>query len=1014
MTASPPTLSAADFAAKWRDNARRERASSQEHFIDLCRLLGVPTPNEGDPGGESYSFEAGAERTSTGRQGWADVWRRGCFGWEYKGAHADLAAAYRQLLDYREDLENPPALVVSDMDLIEVHTNFTGTRPEVHRITLDDLAAGDERTAEALRVLRAVMLDPEALRPQQTPDEITEVAAARFAEIARSMRERGYHPETVAHHLNRIVFCLFAEDARLLPERILTGMIESRRADPEEFTRGLSELFRLMSDRAAGRFFGNERVEWFDGGLFDGAEVIPCTRDELDAMHEAALLDWSRVEPAILGTLFERGLDPEKRGQLGAHYTDHAKIMMVVEPVVLDPLRREFAALRERIEELAAGRAPSALTLEGRRRERLPDWERRAEAEWRAFLERLRAVRVLDPACGSGNFLYVTLRLLKDLEEQAIRWGGERLRVPGEFPRLDPHNVLGIELNPYAKELAGVSIWIGHIQWMLDHGYGSPRDPVLQPLDNIELRDAILARDAEGFPIPATWPAAEFVVGNPPFLGAKLLRRHLGNDYVEALFDVWGSDVAGMGDLCCYWHELARRQVAAGVSKRVGLLATNSIRGGGSRQTLERIKESGDIFMAWSDEPWVVEGAAVRVSIVAQDDGSEADRQLDGEAAREIHSDLTTGPDLATAQRLPENAGVSYVADVKGGKFDIPGSRAREMLLQPTNINGRPNEDVVFPWVNGLDATRRPRDMFIIDFGVMPEADAAPYEVPFEYVEEHVQPARSKVRRKAYRERWWQHVEPQMKMRELVAPLSRFIATPTLAKHRLFVWLSAPTLPDHQLIVVAREDDYTFGVLHSRAHELWSLRMGTWLGVEERPALHADDDVRDVPLPVAARHAGRGADGAAARAARRHRRGGAGAGRGAAALAQPAGAGARGAGRAALAAPAPAPGRRGRRARAAPPHADEPLQRPPGLALPPPRRPRQRRLRRLRLAGVRRAGGAGGGGAAGAAAGAQSWGGVGAGSEPGHSNRVASTSNNIAAAVALTVYFATCSLSTRC
>ena len=177
MTADRTTLSAADFAAKWRDNARRERASSQEHFIDLCRLLGVPTPNEGDPSGESYTFEAGAERTSTGRQGWADIWRRGCFGWEYKGAHADLAAAYRQLLDYREDIENPPALVVSDMDLIEVHTNFTSTRPEVHRITLDDLAAGDERTAEALRVLRAVMLDPEELRPEQTPDEITEIAA---------------------------------------------------------------------------------------------------------------------------------------------------------------------------------------------------------------------------------------------------------------------------------------------------------------------------------------------------------------------------------------------------------------------------------------------------------------------------------------------------------------------------------------------------------------------------------------------------------------------------------------------------------------------------------------------------------------------------------------------------------------------------------------------------------------------------------------------------------------------
>ena len=217
MTADRPSLSAAGFAAKWRENARRESASSQEHFIDLCRLLGVQTPNEADPTGEHYSFEAGAERTSTGGTGAADVWKRGHFGWEYKGAHADLGAAYRQLLDYREALENPPLLVVSDMDLIEVHTNFTGTRPVVETVTLEDLAAGGERTAEALRLLRAVMSEPEALRPRQTPDEVTELAAARFADIARSMQERGHEPEDVAHFLNRVLFCLFAEDVGLLP-----------------------------------------------------------------------------------------------------------------------------------------------------------------------------------------------------------------------------------------------------------------------------------------------------------------------------------------------------------------------------------------------------------------------------------------------------------------------------------------------------------------------------------------------------------------------------------------------------------------------------------------------------------------------------------------------------------------------------------------------------------------------------------------------------------------------------
>ncbi len=690
MTATPG-ISAAAFAAKWKDNARRERASSQEHFIDLCRLLGLPTPND-PPSSPDYTFEAGAERLSTGGQGWADVWKRGYFGWEYKGAHADLAAAYRQLLDYREDLENPPALVVSDMDVIEVHTNFTNTQPAVHTVTLDDLA---EDPAGALRILRAVMHEPEALRPEQTPDEVTQAAASRFAEIAGLMQERGHHPETVAHFLNRVLFCLFAEDAGLLPRRIMSDLIASRADDPAAFKAGLSELFRLMADR--GGYFGTQRIAWFNGGLFDDAAALAFTREELRAVGAASALDWSQVEPAILGTLFERGLDPDRRGQLGAHYTDRTKILMVVEPVVLEPLRREFGAMREQVDALMAGRKPSPPTRDGRRRVRLPAWERSAEGEWRAFLERLRAVRVLDPACGSGNFLYVTLRLLKDLEREAIRWGGKRLGITEEFPQVGPHNVIGIEISPYAKELAGVSIWIGQIQWMRDHGYGFPEKPVLQPLDNIERRDAILARDAGGAPVPATWPEAEFVVGNPPFLGTKMVRAVLGDEYIDDLFAAWDGAVSRESDLACYWHEQARRQIAAGAAQRAGLLATNSIRGGSNRRTLARIKETGDIFMAWSDEPWVVEGAAVRVSIVGQDDGSETARVLDGEVVSQINSSLSSGADLARAIGLRENKGMSFQGDSKVGAFDVPGDMAREMLRQPTNINGRPNSDVVVP-----------------------------------------------------------------------------------------------------------------------------------------------------------------------------------------------------------------------------------------------------------------------------------------------------------------------------
>ena len=848
--AIPGSLSAAEFAAKWRDNARRERASSQEHFIDLCRLLGVQTPNEADPSGEWYTFEAGAERLSTGNRGWADVWKRGHFGWEYKGDHADLAAAYRQLLDYREDLENPPALVVSDMDRIEVHTNFTNTRPTVHALTLEDLAAGGDKTAEALRILRAVMSEPEALRPRQTPDEVTQAAASRFADLARSMQQRGHEPEAVAHFLNRVLFCLFAEDVGLLPKQLVTSMITSRADDPQAFTDGLTDVFRRMSDREASRFFGNERIEWFNGGLFDDDSALAFTREELRTVADASKLDWSQVEPAILGTLFERGLDPDKRGQLGAHYTDREKILMVVEPVVMTPLRREFTAMQKRVDGLLKDREPSPLTREGQRRTRLPKWEQHAEAEWRGFLKRLRDVRVLDPACGSGNFLYVTLRLLKDLEQEAIRWGAERLRITGEFPRVDPHNVLGIEINPYARELAGVAIWIGHIQWMLDHGYGFPRDPVLQPLDNIELRDAILAYDEDGKPVRATWPEAEFIVGNPPFLGDKLMRPSLGPTYHSVLRRAWEGIVPGGADLVCYWHEATRLQIARGATERAGLLATNSIRGGANRRVLDNVKESGDIFMAWSDEPWIVEGAAVRVSIVGQDDGSEEQRHLNGNSVGAINADLTSDIDLTNALVLPENHNFAFLGVLKTGPFDISGTVARGMLQAATNVNGRPNSDVVVPRVNGMDITRRPRGTFIVDFGIdTPKSAAAEYEAPFEYVAEHVQPVRARNRLASYRDKWWLHARPRPAMRAAIAPLYRFMATPTVSKHRLFIWLAAPTLPDHQLIVIARDDDYTFGVLHSQAHELWSLRMGTWLGVGNDPRYTPTTTFETFPFP---------------------------------------------------------------------------------------------------------------------------------------------------------------------
>jgi type II restriction/modification system DNA methylase subunit YeeA len=796
-------------------------------------MLGYPTPNAADPTGEWYAFEKGAEKTEGG-DGFADVWKRGHFGWEYKGKRKDLAAAYKQLLDYREALENPPLLVVCDLNRFEVHTNFTNTVKQVHSFELSDLATEPK---EPLRVLRAVMGNPEALRPTQTPEEITREAAKQYAALAISIQERGHDPHLAAHFLNKLLFAMFAEDAGLLPPGLLRRLIDATKNDPPAFANGLSELFGRMSD--SGGLFGTDRIEWFNGGLFDGPQVIELTTDEVKTLQSVAKLDWSQVEPAVFGTLFERGLDPGKRQQLGAHYTDRASIERLVEPVVLAPLRREFEAMKAKVMEIGPYRHVIATT----------PFEKHPRKQFEAFLERLRSVTVLDPACGSGNFLYIALQALKDLEREVILWGSQTLRTPMQYPQIGPEVVKGIEINPYAAEIARVVIWIGEIQWMINNGFAYRRDPILRPLEAIECRDALFDWDDPEHPTETDWPESTFIVGNPPFIGGKLMRTALGDEYVDHLFRVFSGRVPREADFVTYWHEKARALIEQGKVERVGLLATQGIRGGANRRVLERVKATGDIFMAWSDEPWIVEGAAVHVSFIAYDNGSEMTRTLNGAPVTAINANLTAGMDLSQARRLPENLGIAFMGDTKGGAFDIPEPLALEMLAAP-NPDGRKNADVVRPWVNGLDITRRPRRMWIIDFGTsMPIEEAAKYEAPFEYVREHVMPERVRNKRATYAQRWWLHVEPRQGMRKALAGLHRYIGTPNLTKHRLFVWLSPENLPDHQLIVFARDDDFTFGVLHSRIHELWALRQGTQL--ETRPRYTPTTTFETFPFPDA-------------------------------------------------------------------------------------------------------------------------------------------------------------------
>ena len=743
-------MTPAAFKIKWHRFSGKETAAYQEHFNDLCRLLRLSTPAEADPtGNDTFCFQkyvlkdaelfslspAGETANDPEERGFADVWKAGCFAWEYKGKRANLDAAYKQLLRYRESLLNPPLLVVCDFDRYIIRTNFNGTVQETHEFTNAEID-----TPRVQRLLRSLFTQPDALKPQHTTAQVTEKLAGQIAGLARSLQSResveykdAANRRTVyvaqrknlriARFLNRVVFCLFAEDTGLLPANIFSEVTRTGLDDPQLFAESLEDLFRAMAN---GGRFGRHKIRHFNGHLFEEATVFELTADELRQLAEAAEADWQFIEPSIMGTLFERALEPEQRSQLGAHYTSEPDIKTLLEPVLMAPLRREWGEIKANIVPVISTKKVTAKVTNAH-------GERLA-----AFQDKLAAFTVLDPACGSGNFLYVSLQLLLALEKEVIAQG-EQIGYRLAGPKVGVQQLRALEINPYAFELAQVAVQIGYLQWRRDNGFDNERTPVLQDLSGFENKDALLNETFRKRPknlqaaraeehggqdelfkvyTERIWPSADVIVGNPPFLGGKLLRRELGSDYVDALFEVYRGAVPHEADLCCYWFEKARGQIVGKRSRRAGLLATQGIRGGANRRVLEAIKQSGDIFFAESDRKWTLDGAAVQVSMVGFDDGSQAaPHVLNGASVPHIYANLASAEgDVTTAGLLLENTGIAFMGDTKGGAFDLPGQVAAGMLTAGPNPNGRPNSDVVRPWINGLDVSRLPQGKWIIDF----------------------------------------------------------------------------------------------------------------------------------------------------------------------------------------------------------------------------------------------------------------------------------------------------------
>ena len=808
-------VKAATFSARWANYEGTEPQHYQAQFNEICDIVGHPNPAT-DLDNHDFEFQKAAP-TPGDRNGVADVFLRNRFVMEYKKPGKNLEDAYSQTFRYRDSLGNPPLLIVSDFQTIRIHTNFTGTVSDTYTITLDDLRDIEQNATRksalgivsqsplsVYQVLRYCFYEPGNLKPSNTPEQLTQAAAEVFWKISDELQTYNHGKDfEIARFLSQLLFCMFASDMSLLKKQLMTEYTQEVGNFPAEvFSERLNLLFERMKE---GDPIESPPIKQFNGGLFDGTKHdLEIVTSIMPLVREADALDWSQIEPAIFGTLFERIYNPEKRAQHGRHYTSRKDIETLVEPVVMMPLRRDW-------ENVKSGNRVADADI--------------AKLAIQDFIDRLSNVRVLDPACGSGNFLYVALNLLHSLERDVVTWALDFGIEPPE-PRVHPRQLLGIEIDEYAHQLASVVVWIGHIQNQARVGNVGEREPILDSLDNIDCRDAIIDNTGPK-PKPAEWPEVDYIVGNPPFLGNKRMRQEIGDDIVELIYSAWGDKVPNGADLCTYWFEKARTQIAEGNAKRAGLIATQAIRGGRSRLVLQNIKESGDIFFGISDREWVLEGAAVHISIVGFDDGTEASRTLDNQPTNNIFANLTSGSvDVTKAQRLIENAGIAFQGVIPVGPFDIPNDEATA-LLTTSNPGGFNNADVVKPLISAKDITDIRSDRWIVDFGVeTSELDASKYEAPFDLVRQRVIPHRSDAS-SARDLPWWRFASTRPGMRSAIACLSRFVVTPRVSKHRVFVWTDATTLPNESVVIFANQDDYFMGILQSRAHEVWSLVMGT-------------------------------------------------------------------------------------------------------------------------------------------------------------------------------------------
>ncbi len=890
------------FLKKWLGSEGNERANYQTFFGDFCIALGVEgPPPKGSGEGDRYCFDKNikfyTEKAETTR--FADFYKEGHFLVEAKQGSTDSSKGHgkRGTKTYKDAMQKafnqaksyaynrmlpslPPFLMTCDIGShFEVWEGFSGEYGSYgarKQINLNDLVQ-----PEVFDRFVAIFTDPQSLNPEKYRARVTREVAAELAKLSRWLEEQGREPHETANFLMRCIFTMFAEDVELLKGEVFTKALRDRWIpNPETFKPEIEALWQTMN---TGGTFGFERILKFNGSFFEDATAFELPRAQLEVLYAAAAKDWSQVEPAIFGTLLERALEKKERSRLGAHYTPRSYVERLVRPVVMEPLRQQWDEVElelKRILETTAGQEPTAAQ------------RKKAEQEIQDFLAELRQVRILDPACGTGNFLYVTLDLLKGLEQEAI---ARLIDIAGEvqlgLEQINPSQFLGIEINPRAAAIAELVIWIGYLQWYFKrYGNAAPPEPVLQAFGNIECRDAVLAYDGtepdvdaktgevrtrwggrmmhhpvtgEDVPDPsdrvviyrylnaraAEWPEADYVVSNPPFIGNARMREALGDGYAEKLRETY-QDVPETVDFVMYWWHKAAELTRRDEFKRFGFITTNSIPQIRQRKVIEFHQNQQDsirMVFAIADHPWIDEGADVRIAMTV----GEKNLSMKVVSISEL-GNILSEEDGETPEQKAENVKiywkrVSLILSNLSSGADVtkisPLAANCNLSSRGVMINGsgflleendfeKVESDILFPYLNGRDLMQFSRNTRVIDlFGKNILEIKTQYPKAYQWILERVKPKRKTSNDKRLREEWWNFERPRPEIRDALKKLSRYIATVETSKHRVFTFFDRNIVPDNMLVIIALDDAYFLGILSCFIHRAWCLANGGSLGV---------------------------------------------------------------------------------------------------------------------------------------------------------------------------------------